>query len=520
MEIAAQEARELGERIRTLRQTQASRLRMEKELSADVRQTVIRSTRLLTQASDILEIAIAIATSAAHAAPEQRELITRAIVFAGPVARLDGAMTRIRAATFATTRGTPALAPLPGPGSPDRSQVLTAGNPRSASVRTQASRDLEDLTALAASQPRSNPLLPGRESWRVSTSATVQVSHDSNIFLRPSDEVDETIVSVIPGVSVRVGNNSRAHASASYQVAFTEYLNDAAASAQLGTGTLAAGYEDAKVSVRASANYQQVDENSRDISQIAGDALIRRENLDAELIGESKLTAKTSVQGGASLNLTKYKRAGLVGTRNLTVPVSIFVETAPKFALSTGVTHSRVEAQGGGPEARDWFFSLGLRGSLTARITANFSAGYRTRELGGESDGMWGFDGSFNYAATPKTSGALLLSRDFSSSALGDSLTDTSYFVTLSSTPSLQWQFSAAVGQRQVNYGRRLFTIGATEFNVGREDSYWEGNLNATYLINRLATASAGWTHRRNYSNAPSAEFASNLVSLSLLFQY
>jgi len=499
------------------------RAKKEKLISAAVRDAVTRATRAGTP-GEAIAIAMELTVAAARTAPEFADEIARSAAFAGAIARQPGAGARLRTAVYKANRHAAVnVSPRVTGIAPNFSSG--AGVPAS-SLYSNASgapalAPADGSAAAVSASHRSSSSFSAAESLRISLTGAVAVSYDDNVYLRSKDEVDETIVSATPGIAIKVGNNSLAHASAAYGVALTRYVNGSAENARLGTGTAEAGYDNGRVAVRGSAVYQQVDQNSRDVSSVAGNSIVRRHLFNADVNAESALTAKTSASTGIGIAWQEYKRAGLLGSKNITVPVRLYVATGPNLAISTGVSYSQVKPQGGGPEGRDFFYNIGLRGSLTAKLSANLSAGYRTRAVANSpTEGLWGFDGVLNYAATPKTDAALLLSRNFGTSALGNSVTNSSYFLTFNSKPTLQWQLSGTIGHRTIDYGENVFAPNSRGSSDARKDDYWETSLNAGYTFSSLMSANTTWTHRRNRSSESDAEFSNNILSLVLQFQY
>jgi hypothetical protein len=55
---------------------------------------------------------------------------------------------------------------------------------------------------------------------------------------------------------------------------------------------------------------------------------------------------------------------------------------------------------------------------------------------------------------------------------------------------------------------------------VNRNDNYWEGNLQATYLFRSWLSATADFTLRNNRSTLPAAVYSDNILSLMLGWRY
>jgi hypothetical protein len=211
----------------------------------------------------------------------------------------------------------------------------------------------------------------------------------------------------------------------------------------------------------------------------------------------------------------------LVSSRYTDLPFSLYFRALPKLDFLTGFTYGVERPDGGGPTGKDFYYNVGLRGSLTPKLTGEFSVGDRTREVGSNPrERLLGFNGSFNYEVTPKTNAVLTLSRGFNTSALGESLTNGSYRLALRTELTPQWQVGTSLTYRSVDYGTAVFTVANFAAGTRRKDDYWEGGLDATYNYSQWLTASAYYTLRNNRSTVPGVEFSNNILGLILGLRY
>jgi len=483
-----------------------ARARKEKKISELIREAIVRIGRESRSPDVVLKAVLETVAAVAAAAPQFTDTIARAAAYAPPVAALDGAPSRIRAVAFAGARRA-------GGGS-EREAARAGLGDEAMGVR------VNDI-ALANAGSGDGRVQLGR-NHSIAFTGLVSVSHDSNIFLQNKDERSETITAVSPGVELKFGQRSRAGGRLSYEVAFTDYANDAGPSAWLGKGGAEFRYDNGRTTLDAVATYQQLEQGTRDTASVAGNALLRRTVTAVDVSGETALTAKSSIESGVKLDWTRYRRPGLVGGSNLTVPVKVYLAVTPKLAVSTGFAFDKFAPQGLGEGSQGAFYNVGLRGNLTEKLGSNFSVGYRTRDFArGLSEGFWGFDGSFDYQATAKTSMTLGLSRDFLSSASGESLRSSSYSLGFATTPTLHWQFAGGISYRLIDYGPRVFVaMPGVLLDGGREDSYQDYNLSATYIVNSWMRLTTAWTQRRNRSNDAAFDFTSNVFSILVGFQF
>jgi predicted porin len=145
-------------------------------------------------------------------------------------------------------------------------------------------------------------------------------------------------------------------------------------------------------------------------------------------------------------------------------------------------------------------------------------------------DNLLGFDGAFDYQATDKTSAVLSLSRNFGSSALGQSTKSSQYGLQITSNPTPQFSLSAKATYRLTDNGPAVFAATpAGAAAAERQDKGWENSLGATYTFTKWLTLVANYTFRNNrstyaQSTNPSTQtvpdYNNNVFSLTLGLQY
>lgn len=354
-------------------------------------------------------------------------------------------------------------------------------------------------------------------------SLDLNVRHDDNVYLGPSNEVGDTIYSATPGLALSFGQKSLAHGSLAGSEAFTRYAHDTSPNVNLGSIVGDFGYDNGSTAVGAAVSFHQLDENSSTVAAAAADTIYRRDETRAHVGVESHLTGRTSVGIAGELSNTHYRTAGLVSSRTLSVPFNIYYETTPKVSLSTGVTYEKVSPQGdnSGPSGNNLYYNVGLRGNLTPKLTANVSTGYRVLEVvDNPREHLWGFDGTLNYEMTEKSSLSFVASRNFNPGPHGESLKDSHYDLKFLTDPSAQWEFVAGVSYHTVEFGPTVFANSLGTGNLFRSDRYWQGDLVASYLFSSWLSFSLDYTRRNNNSNFSAAEFSDNIISLTIGLRY
>jgi hypothetical protein len=400
--------------------------------------------------------------------------------------------------------------------------VGTAAASEAQSARRPQEGGSANLSQVAGSAwEASPPKLTLGDNASLRLLAEIGIRYDDNIFASAENEVSDTIISVTPGLEVRFGNNSRVRGALLYREAFTRYTGETAPNANLGSGQATIGFESGRLALAGGIALRQLYQNNQDVAGLGQDIVTRSDVRNIHVSAESPLTTKTSFSVGAHLDRNQYKTAGLIGTRDLTLPVKVYFDLTPKVSLSTGYTYRQVKPQGGGDESRDLDYNIGARGSFTSKLSGQLSIGYRTRSVGDNpAENLWGFDGSFAYEMTPLVSSTFQMSRDFGTGAQGASLKTSSYSFELAAAPTPQWKISTGLSYRYVEYGPVVFGPTTPLPAAGRNDNFWEGNVQATFLPGRSFNTSLGYTLSSNRSTLPGARYGSNVLNLLLGWQY
>jgi len=508
----------------------------ERRISTAVRVAVVAATAYKSDPDTIIEIAMELAGEAAAAAPHYADAISKAASFAPAVARIEGASGRIRAATYAAAKGVhgrraPRMAPAQRPEALAEAAIAQPAPEAGPAAPSPAIGSANEPAAAPQTAEEANtppprirsrmPKIPLGDNAAIHVMADVGVRYDDNLFLSADNKVSSIITTVTPGVELRYGQNSLAHGSFIYREAFTRYSRGGISSLNLGTGNADFGYDDGRLNLVATGSYQQTYGNNIDVLSQGQRTLFRSEVLNLDGSAESQLTPKLSGKIGADLSRTSYQSAGLITNEYVSWPLKLYFKATPKVDLSAGVTYGSQRSQGSAPSGRDLYFNVGARGEFTPKLTGEISAGYRTRSAGDNpTERLWGFDGRLAYELTPKTSATLQFSRDFRTSALGESLKNGQYTFALSSDLTPQWHLGASLTYRDVDYGPALFSTQNVILVAERRDHYWEGGLTASYLFSNWLSATADYTLRNDHSTLPGIEFSDKIMSLTLGLRY
>jgi len=507
-----------------------SRAKKEKKIAATIRVAIAAATAYQKNSAASLNIAVDLAIAAAQAAPQFTRVIIDAASFTPTIARIDGASSQIEAAINAGTKPRRTTQPS--------STAVTKNMP--ADTSAMAERTNERAYARRPEQPlllpenavgdsATTPQVPQKwtipeidvgDNASVHLTATVNTKYDNNIFLTKDNTVSDEIIAFTPGAEFRFGQKSLTHGSLVAQEAFTHYNHGSAPSAQLASCSADFGFGNDNLSIATAGSFHEIYQNSSDAAALGQHTLFRSNTTSANGVAADRLWALTSVDGGINYSHDHFKNPGLTDNNSLAFPFHIYHSITPKVDLFSGVTYQVSKVDGSPQKAKDYYYNLGARGDFTPKLSGQFSAGYKTRTLGlDRNDSTLGFDSSLSYALTPKTSCSLEAARGFSTSALGESLTNTRYTLNLTTNFSPQWQGSASISHSNIHYGA-AYNPASGNPDAQRIDKYWQGNVQATYLYTNWLSVTAGATFRENHSTLNEAEFSNILLNLLFGLKY
>lgn len=351
--------------------------------------------------------------------------------------------------------------------------------------------------------------------------ANLDTRYDGNIFLTQIDETSDTVITATPRLEFQYGRKAQFHGKLGIEEAFTRYARKTAPNANLAAGDASIAYTGASVSANASITFRQNYQNTREVAAMGLNQVNRSDSLNIHASAETILTGKTSFSAGADFNRLKYKTAGLIGTQDLAFPVKFFLNLTPKVSLSAGGVYRSVNPPGSTTDGRDMGYNVGVRGDFTPLMSGQFSVGYLTRKVADNpSESMFTFDGLLSYQVSSKTSSTMSLSRDFGTGAQGASLQTTSYGFSLMTVPTPQWQFGTGLSYRRVAYGPVVFPGNPAPPVAGRNDDYWEGNLYASFQPTSSLSTSLKYIASSNHSSQSVAEYANNVLNLTIGWKY
>lgn len=162
--------------------------------------------------------------------------------------------------------------------------------------------------------------------------------------------------------------------------------------------------------------------------------------------------------------------------------------------------------------SRDHALNLGATGGLLPKVNGTVRLGYQTRsgvgQPGADSEGQFTVGAELNWAPTPRLSFTAQASRDFITTALGDSVD--AFGASLNGTYSFNRRLDLDAG---VSYGTNQFV---SQVPPQRVDDFLAFNASLRYTFNAYVTMAASGSYLQNWSTIGLADFDRITYSLDL----
>lgn len=362
------------------------------------------------------------------------------------------------------------------------------------------------LTALLAGNLTAAPFVALGDNAELFLTASVDVKADDNIYLKNTNEADDTILTFSPGVDLVFGRNAATSGNLYYRHDILRYSDNSVQDTDLANVGINSVYNNGKTKFDFGLSFAETAQN--DVS--APGFIVPRDATNARAIAEFGMTEKTKLGVGATYSKSDYGAAG--GYRdysNFNVPLDVYFEYSPKLDLSVGYHYRSNDVSGVAADSNDHFLSLGARGEFTPKLTGQIRMGYAKRNFDGalpDSD-LFGVNMNLTLAATPKTSIALNASNDFGVSALGESTESLFLAANMNTRIDDQWSWRASLSFRTTDYPTR-------------SDDYFEGGAGVNYTYSEFVNFAVGYTHRNNDSSRAGGDFSNNVFSLTANVRY
>ncbi|MGH7945532.1 MAG: outer membrane beta-barrel protein, partial [Opitutaceae bacterium] len=384
--------------------------------------------------------------------------------------------------------------------------------------------------------PASTATIPGDDetTWRFVGNLTLQATHDDNITIRPTSEIDDYVFHVAPSLAFGIGNFRTAlapyaaiphfiartgeedlprkdYAFASYTpdaVFFREHDDENAVNHDV---RVAARQERDLWNAHGELRFQRVTDADLDFGM-----RLRQTYYTASASGERSLTGK--IFGGLGARAYRAEYAGGHASTDYRGRGYFDYQIAPKTRMGAGVTAGYLMVGSGADQTYQQPF-VRLVYQPTAKLWFNARAGEEFRQYDSTIDdrSRFVFAVYSNYDASDATTFNLSARRETQSSA---QYSDENIVATL---------YQAGVRQRFLQrvylsllggFVRNQYENNAPTSFLDRRDDFTFYRATSSLDVTRRGTLELSYEHRENDSTLSNFDFNQNLVSLraSILF--
>ena len=389
-------------------------------------------------------------------------------------------------------------------------------------MKTRLSTSFPLIVALLAPLPQAlsaAPLVSIGNNADILFNGSTSLQWSSNLFRDENDEHDDFWWTLTPGFEVNLGrglSNLDLSLVTGYEI--RRYADLDELDTELFNIQANGSYRSSRLDLSGSVYFREEKTASGDINF---NQLVESDNVGGRINAEYRFSPKFSFGAGLGYTDKEYKSPFdiyFADRERFNVPLDVFYELTPKVDLSIGYTYSETDVSSIARLGRhsytteDDFFNIGARGNLLPKLTGFFKVGYRMRDndrVGSSSQSTLGLDGDLTWAATPKLTNRLALSRDFGVAGEGFSSEDTS--VSLTSNYSINSYYAATAF---ADYTLRQYS------NINRDDNQYRLGARLTYTPNQNWRFGAGYTYSENDSNAVSRSYIDHSIDISASLRY
>ena len=353
------------------------------------------------------------------------------------------------------------------------------------------------------------------ENAELFLTANVSVAMDDNIYLRATNEADDTIVSFTPGLDFVFGRNAATSGNIYYRHQFLRYSDYSQQDTDLANVGINTQYANGKSKLNFGVSFAELAQND---AQVAG-FIIDRDLTTVRLSGEIGVSEKTTIGAGANLEKSSYALSSFTDSTVWNVPVDMYFEYSPKLQASVGYRYRNTDLSGVAIDSKDHFFNVGARGEFTPKLSGQIRIGYVVRDFSNNTDDSdFGAEANLTWAFSEKTSVSLNASSDYNSTPVG------------ASTQVKRIGFSSNTKVTEQLSWNANFSYGMTEYDR-REDDLVSGGFGLAYTYNAYVNFAATYAVRSNGADsktalaadltaARNAEFDNNVFSLAANIRY
>lgn len=374
-------------------------------------------------------------------------------------------------------------------------------------MKSSIARNLLAVALLGAvSQARAEIKLSPDASLFVTADASL--AYNSNVLLSNTGEKSDEVYDITPGLLAVWGQGSDMKGQLSVAEDFNGYFSNTGLNADLFRGDFQSKYDDGATKVDAAGFFHQVDQATRDVR--GGNSLVHRDVSNAVLSGESAIDAKNSVKLGFSYDDTQYKTSAYTDWQQDQVFADYYFKVEPKLDLSAGLTYKDNQLGSGGLNSTEYYYNVGARGELAPKLTGEFSVGYNTIELSHRStrSGL-GLESKFTYSVDEKTNIFFGANNDNGYGGDGNAYKNFGINGGFETAVSDQIKLGATLSYARYGYTTEL-----------RTDEFYQGQVNATYIVSKLISLTAAYAYAENSSTASGGSFTDNIFTISAKIRY
>ena len=411
---------------------------------------------------------------------------------------------------------------------------------------------------IGASSAIAAPLVSIGDNTDIFFNGSSSLRWSSNLFRNENDEDSDLSWIVSPGFEINLGRGiSNADLTVITRYDIVRYQEYDRLDTELFHIEALGSYETSRLNLNGSASFDEIKMNDGQ-NNVRND-LVELNTIAGDLDAEYRVSPKFSFSAGVRYNETEYQtyKDRLADRETTRFPLNVYYELTPKLDLILGYTHATSDIEGtssrflrlipntlipadtqidqSGYEREDHFYSIGLRGNLSSKLTGYFKIGYRTRSLedstifeqyfvpnspfvlrlpensslNRDDSGMLGLDANLTWMATTKLLVQLALSSDFGAGGEGESSEITGANLVGNYSFNTHWSAMANLGYTETDYP-----------DDGRDEEQLTGGLRFNYVLNTYWRFSAGYTYTDNDSSRANSSYDNNTLDLTAILRY
>lgn len=378
------------------------------------------------------------------------------------------------------------------------------------------------LIVVGAGVAVANASIDLNENARLDLRAMVSVEYNDNIYLDPSDKVDDVILHFIPRADLALGSEV---AESSFRLSLSEdfsyYVDNDENNTQNTHFSANYNYAGAHLKASVAVGYDMMSQNSaRDHranrNSERGD-LVRYDTWYARANGDYQLTAKLSATAGFNYSGKHYRnhRDSYADQQSYSIPVSLMHSLITE-KLRGGVTYqytytdlARYNANRPLGYQETHFIGLNMMGEVSEKLDVNARIGsstisYHRRNPNPDSSSTLSFSGTATYKATDKTTASLAVNRDFEISGTAQSIKSTGVSLAINHTIDAKWSAHENISWVNDDY-----------VTVDRKDNIYTLGAGLGYRVNDYLSLGADYRFQWDDSDMSRMSYTNNVVTFS-----